>query len=60
MTESKKAVKEMISMHSCNEISDLEGDLVQTNQVRLYGSGERLQETLKDLIVLISREEETI
>lgn len=60
MTESKKAVKEMISMHSCTEISDLEGDLVQTNQVRLYGSGERLQETLKDLIVLISREEETI
>lgn len=55
-TESKKDVKEMISIHSYNEISDSEGDLVQTDQVRLYGNGERLQETLKDLIILISRE----
>lgn len=52
----KKDVKDMISVHSCNGISDSEGDLVQTDQVRLYGNGERLQETLKDLIILISRE----
>lgn len=59
-TKSEKGAKRMLSIFSCNKISDFKGDLVQTDQVRLNGSGERLQETLKDLIILISRGEEAI
>lgn len=55
-TQSQKRCEGNISLYSHNEISDLEG--VQTDWVRLYGNGERLRETLKDLVILKSREEE--
>lgn len=45
----------MISIYSCSEISDLEGDLGRSDWVRLYGSRRRLQEAL---VILVGRVEQ--